>query len=134
MPEIASAVSSYGNDHQSDLRDALSARTGYFEILKLRSTIRAQMKRKKKPRKNGRAAAARAKGRWGTKSKAARSEFASKLVSARWAQVPKPERSKQVPHNGGRPRKYKINCTRYRSHIFSPSTGRCPCGFVRPRQ
>lgn len=23
-------------------------------------------------------------------------------------------------------------CERYHSHRFSPSTGRCPCGYVRP--
>jgi hypothetical protein len=89
------------------------------------------MKPKKPTRKNGAAAAARAKGRWGTKSKAARSEFASKLAGVRWARIPKHVRAKFVPRNGGGVRKYP-QCRRYRAHIFSPRTGRCPCGFVRP--
>jgi hypothetical protein len=96
--------------------------------------INEPMKRKKPTRKNGNAAAARAKGRWGTKSKAARSEFASKIGAARWAGLSKRERAKLVPRTGGRPAKYPVRCTRYRSHIFSPSTGRCPCGFVRSNQ
>lgn len=31
---------------------------------------------------------------------------------------------------GGRPREFP-KCKRYRAHVFSPTTGRCPCGFVR---
>jgi hypothetical protein len=102
----------------------------HFGILKTSEP----MTKKKPTRKNGHAAAARAKGRWGTKSKAARSEFASKIGAARWAGLSKRERAKLVPRTGGRPAKYPVRCTRYRSHIFSPSTGRCPCGFVRSNQ
>jgi len=32
---------------------------------------------------------------------------------------------------GGRPRQYP-KCKRYGAHRFSPTTQRCPCGFVRP--
>jgi len=46
--------------------------------------------------------------------------------------VPKSERAKHVPRSGGPPRKYP-KCPRYGSHRFSPTTGRCPCGFYRPR-
>ncbi len=28
-------------------------------------------------------------------------------------------------------RKFRRRCTRYRSHVFSPTTRRCPCGFKR---
>src|ERR1700757_3371819 len=57
---------------------------------------------------------------------------ASQLARQRWARVPISERSAQVPRSGGRPRKYP-KCPRYGSHRFSPTTGRCPCGFYRPR-
>jgi len=39
------------------------------------------------------------------------------------------ERSRQVPRNRGRPRKYP-RCPSYGSHRFSPR-GRCPCGYQR---
>jgi len=32
---------------------------------------------------------------------------------------------------GGRPRQFPP-CTKYGAHRFSPTTGRCPCGFRRP--
>jgi hypothetical protein len=31
----------------------------------------------------------------------------------------------------GKPRQFPP-CPRYRSHVFSPTTNRCPCGFQRP--
>jgi len=56
----------------------------------------------------------------------------AELARQRWAKVPKHERAKQVPKSGGRPRKYP-KCPRYGSHTFSPTTGRCPCGYRRPK-
>ena len=53
------------------------------------------------------------------------------LAKYRWEKIPKSERSKLVPRTGGGKRKYSP-CSRYRSHVFSPKTGRCPCGFIRP--
>ncbi len=33
-----------------------------------------------------------------------------------------------------RQRKYKKRCTKYRSHVFSPKTGKCyGCSYRRPR-
>lgn len=31
----------------------------------------------------------------------------------------------------GKPRQFP-QCPRYRSHVFSPATNRCPCGFQHP--
>ena len=59
---------------------------------------------------------------------------AAELARHRWAKVPKSERrqTRATFHDsGGRPRKYP-KCPRYGSHRFSPTTGRCPCGFHRP--
>ena len=52
---------------------------------------------------------------------------------ARWKGITLSERSKLVPRTGGRPRKYPP-CKRYRYHVFSPKTNRCPCGFRKLRQ
>ncbi len=53
---------------------------------------------------------------------------ASQLATSRWARIPKAERVKLVPRNGGRKRKYQ-QCPRYKAHRFV--NDRCPCGFVR---
>jgi len=37
----------------------------------------------------------------------------------------------QPKRHAGKPRRYPP-CPRYRSHVFSPDTNRCPCGFQRP--
>lgn len=58
--------------------------------------------------------------------------YAAALARSRWARIPKAERSRYVPRTGGRPRKYP-RCRRYGSHRFSPTTDRCPCGYIRPK-
>lgn len=58
---------------------------------------------------------------------------ASDLAKRRWKGISAKQRSKLVPHNGGRKRIYPP-CPRYNSHHFSPNTGRCPCGFERPER
>ncbi len=39
--------------------------------------------------------------------------------------------TEQPKRRAGKPRQYP-QCPRYRSHVFSPDTNRCPCGFQRP--
>jgi hypothetical protein len=62
----------------------------------------------------------------------AKNKAARELARLRWKDSTPEERSAQVPRNGGRPRKYPVVCSRYHAHRFSPYTGRCPCGYVRP--
>ena len=59
-------------------------------------------------------------------------QTASELSKRRWRGISKAERSKLVPRNGGRPRKYP-QCPRYKSHMFDRKTNRCSgCGFEKP--
>lgn len=60
------------------------------------------------------------------------SEAAAMMGKARWKGIPKAQRSRMMPRNGGRPAKYPVRCDRYPGHHFSPLTQRCPCGYVRP--
>jgi len=72
-----------------------------------------------------------AKLRWKHVSKSKRTAIASELGRKRWAGIPKSRRRTLMPRSTGRPRLYPP-CSRYRAHTFSPDSGRCPCGFVRP--
>lgn len=56
--------------------------------------------------------------------------FGSELAKLRWKRIPKKERAKHVPTTGGPKRKFPP-CERYGNHRFSPTTGRCPCGYIR---
>jgi hypothetical protein len=68
--------------------------------------------------------------RWKKTTKAERQKVASEMAATRWSRIPKSKRAALMPE-GGRPRKYP-KCSRYRAHVFSPTTGLCPCGFKRP--
>ena len=83
-------------------------------------------------KKKNEAASELAHTRWRKTPKAERAKIASEISHARWSKMSKAERSKAVPRSGGgfKPRKYPP-CPRYSSHRFSPTTGRCPCGYVR---
>jgi len=83
------------------------------------------------PTKNPKAVS-RGKLRWKSVPKTERSKINSAVAKARWAKIPKEERKLHLPRSTGRPREFP-RCLRYGSHRFSPTTQRCPCGYVRPR-
>jgi hypothetical protein len=68
-----------------------------------------------------------------TKKSERMSELARELALARWSRIPKSERAQYMPTGGGARRKYP-KCPRYRSHMFSKTTHRCPCGYVQPEK
>lgn len=59
------------------------------------------------------------------------SKYLAGLARKRWAAIPKRERSKLVPRNGGRPPTYPP-CAHYLSarHRWDEA-GKCKCGYKR---
>lgn len=57
-------------------------------------------------------------------------EAAQQLAKLRWKGTTEKQRSKMVPHNGGRPRTYPV-CPRYNNKAHRFTDDRCPCGYQR---
>lgn len=61
--------------------------------------------------------------------KVLKNRAAQTLAKKRWDKIPKADRGRLVPRNGGRKRKYP-QCARYKQHRFF--CGVCKCGYSRP--